>query len=64
MENIITLVSGEVVYPDMNTSLDEAKYAKAKVYLWMHMLNDNQKPRKYASTIFAPRTNTTKGLWS
>lgn len=47
MENIITLVSGEIIYPDMNTSLDEAKYAKFKVYLWLEMLNDNQKPRKW-----------------
>lgn len=47
MNNTISLVSGEVVYPDMNSSMEEEKYAKFKVHLWLYMLNDNQRPTKW-----------------
>lgn len=41
------LVSGEVLFPKMNTVevADEELYAVLKVHLWMNMLDDYRKPK-------------------
>lgn len=47
MEKEITLVSGEVVYPSLNANFDEKTYARLKAHLWLHMLNEHRKPKRF-----------------
>lgn len=43
----IQLVSGQIVYPNMNTKLNEEEYAKAKAHMWLYMLNEGKRPKKW-----------------
>lgn len=43
----ISLVSGQMHYPRLNNKLPEEEYAKAKAHVWLHMLNEGQKPKKW-----------------
>lgn len=43
----IAVLGGQMSYPTLTSKLDGKKYAISKVYLWLHMLNDNMKPKKW-----------------
>lgn len=40
-------LSGKINYSSLTNKIDGAEYAKAKVQLWMYMLNDNMQPTKW-----------------
>lgn len=43
----VRVVSGQINYPRLNSSLPEIEYAKAKAHVWMHMLNEGKNPKKW-----------------
>lgn len=43
----ISVVSGQMSYPNLNSKLPEDEYAKAKAHVWLHMLNEGQNPKKW-----------------
>lgn len=43
----VTVVGGQIVYPSMNTKMSEEKYAKTKAHMWLFMLNEGKKPKKW-----------------
>lgn len=43
----ISVVSGQISYPRLNSKLPDDEYAQAKAHVWMHMLNEGQRPKKW-----------------
>lgn len=41
------LVSGQLRHPNLTNTISEKEYAKAKVHMWLYMLNGGQRPTKW-----------------
>lgn len=44
------ILGGQINFRLLTNKLSEIEYAKAKAHLWLHMLNDGQKPKKWLKT--------------
>lgn len=42
-----SIVGGQYGFKDLSTLLSAEEYAVAKVHLWLHMLNNGEKPKKW-----------------
>jgi len=40
-------VGGQMNFPKLSSDLSGKVYAISKVHIWLHMLNDNMKPKKW-----------------
>jgi len=52
----LTIVSGQINYPKLNSKIPEKEYAIAKVHIWLFELNKGRKPVKWLK----PNKNGTK----
>lgn len=43
----ISVTGGRINYPSLTNKLPDVEYAKAKVHIWLYMLNDRQKPKRW-----------------
>lgn len=52
----LKVISGQIIYPTLSNKMNEKEYAKAKVHMWLYMLNEGKKPTKWLK----PNTKGTK----
>ncbi|MEK3955867.1 MULTISPECIES: hypothetical protein [unclassified Psychrobacillus] len=43
----VGVLGGQINYPVLTHKLPGEEYAKAKAHMWIHMLNDGNKPKKW-----------------
>lgn len=52
----ISVISGQMSFKHLTVKITNQEYAKIKINVWMHMLNDRMKPTKWLK----PNKNGTK----
>lgn len=45
--NSTNLISGQLLFPDLNLKLGDRKYAESKVHMWLFLLNEGERPTKW-----------------
>lgn len=45
--NNISILGGQMNYPKLNTSLSGKDYDAAKLHLWLHMLKEMKRPKRW-----------------
>lgn len=50
VEPTISVISGQIIYPNLNNKLEEKEFAEAKAQLWLHMLLEGNSPQKWLKT--------------
>lgn len=43
----ISVLGGQINYRSLTNKLPAVEYAKAKVHMWLYMLNEGKKPKKW-----------------
>lgn len=43
----VSVVGGQINYPSLTSKLPAMEYAKAKVHMWLYMLNEGKNPVKW-----------------
>lgn len=43
----IKVLGGQIIYPNLNTGIEENEYAIAKSHMWLYMLNENRRPTRW-----------------
>lgn len=43
----VRVMGGKIEFKTLNSSLDDKSYAQAKAHIWLKMLNDGMKPKRW-----------------
>ena len=43
----ISVLGGQLSFPKMTSKIEDVEYAKFKTHMWLHMLNEGKKPKKW-----------------
>lgn len=44
---IVQVMNGQIVYEKLSTKLEPIEFAKFKAHIWLHLLNEGMKPKKW-----------------